>query len=231
MLHEVDEAIETLVRRHVLDGADVDVAFEAPTREWSAKRQRPALNLFLYDLREDLDRRVVPAQEVRDESGRVVERSAPPRFYKLSYLVTAWTKRPEDEHRVLGLVLAAFLQYEVLPAEVLTGTLTDYARHVRVQIGLPPPQDRSLSDVWSALGGELKPSLDLVISAPLDPQRYLEVGPPVTAGLALTGVATSAPAAEVRDAGVNATGVWAVETMPLASNLEGGVRRIEEEVS
>ena len=27
-----------------------------------------------------------------------------------------------------------------------------------------PPPDRSLSDIWSALGGELKPSLDVAIT-------------------------------------------------------------------
>jgi hypothetical protein len=43
-----------------------------------------------------------------------------------------------------------------------------------VTIGLPPPEDRALSDVWSALGGELKPSLDLVISTPVDVERFVE---------------------------------------------------------
>jgi hypothetical protein len=46
-------------------------------------------------------------------------------------------------------------------------------------VALPPPKDRSLADVWSALGGELKPSLDLVLTAPFDTARVLEAGPPV----------------------------------------------------
>ena len=46
-------------------------------------------------------------------------------------------------------------------------------------IALPPPEDRSFADVWSALGGELKPSLDLVVSAPTWTGRVYEVGPPV----------------------------------------------------
>jgi hypothetical protein len=45
---------------------------------------------------------------------------------------------------------------------------------------MPPPEDRALSDVWSALGGELKPSLDLVIVLPWDLDRTKETGPPVT---------------------------------------------------
>src|SRR4051795_3636566 len=46
-------------------------------------------------------------------------------------------------------------------------------------VGLPPPEDRSFADVWSALGGELKPSLDLVVSVPTDTGQRREVGPPV----------------------------------------------------
>ena len=43
-------------------------------------------------------------------------------------------------------------------------------------------QDRSLADVWSALGGELKPSLDLVVTAPIMVDRDAPFGPPVLAG-------------------------------------------------
>lgn len=186
MIHDVDESLKTLVRREVLDGAEIDVSFEAPTREWSAKRQRPTLSLFLYDIREDLSRRLVQREEIRSPDGFVVDRPAPPRFYKLSYLVTAWTERAVDEHRVLSATLAAFLQADALPQNVLQGTLVDYPKHVRTTIGLPLPQDRSIADVWSALGGELKPSLDLVVTAPLPPDRHFEVGPPVTEGLRAT---------------------------------------------
>ena len=50
---------------------------------------------------------------------------------------------------------------------------------VPLAVGLPPPQDRSLSDVWSALGGELQPSLDLPVIAPLLPGRASAAGSPV----------------------------------------------------
>jgi hypothetical protein len=41
------------------------------------------------------------------------------------------------------------------------------------------PADRNIADVWSAMGGELKPSLDLIVTAPLDIERSLSAGPPV----------------------------------------------------
>ena len=46
-------------------------------------------------------------------------------------------------------------------------------------IALPPPEDRSFADVWSALGGELKPSLDIVVSAPTWTGRVYPAAPHV----------------------------------------------------
>jgi hypothetical protein len=97
-----------------------------------------------------------------------------PRVYKLSYLITAWTQRPEDEHRLLSSMLACFLRNDRIPMDWLTGSLAENGWPLDVTIGLPPPEDRALSDVWSALGGELKPSLDLVITTPVDVERFVE---------------------------------------------------------
>jgi hypothetical protein len=178
MIQDVDEALRTLVRREALPGTDVDVAFDAPTRDWSARRNAPTVDLYLYDIREDMQRREVMWQAIRDAEGFVTNRQPPPRHYKLSYLVTAWTQRPEDEHRLLSAVLACFVRHERLPDDVLSGSLVgDMA--VYATIALPPPSDRPLSDVWSALGGELKPSLDLVVIAPLVDARVEVPAPPV----------------------------------------------------
>ncbi|MGH2681629.1 MAG: DUF4255 domain-containing protein [Actinomycetota bacterium] len=181
MIHEVDEALRNLIRREALNGSDVEVTFDAPTKDWAARRNSPTVSVYLYDIREDLERREVEFEEIRDETGRVVERRPPPRRFKLSYLLTAWTQRPEDEHRLLAAVLSCFLRRDALPKDVLVGSLADQPLAIVSHVGLPPPKDRNLSDVWSALGGELKPSLDLVITAPFDARRMAEVGPPVLA--------------------------------------------------
>jgi hypothetical protein len=53
---------------------------------------------------------------------------------------------------------------------------------VPITIGLPPPEDRGFADVWSALGGELKPSLDVVVIAPVDTGHVYPAAPPVLDG-------------------------------------------------
>ena len=179
MIEDVDESLRALVRRDALNGSGVEVAFDAPTKDWSARRNTPTVDFYLYDIREDLHRREVAWEEVRDAAGRVTDRRPPPRYFKLSYLVTAWTQRPEDEHRLLSTLLASFIRNESIPQDLLAGALTNADLPVYLTIALPPPSDRSLSDVWTALGGELKPSLDLVVTAPLVDTRAETPGPPV----------------------------------------------------
>jgi len=168
MIHDVDESLRALIRRDALPGNGVEVVLDAPTREWSARRNAPTLDLYLYDIREDLRRRENGLIDVHDDAGRVTARRRPPRYFKLSYLVTAWTQRPEDEHRLLSAVLACFLSHDYIPPDVLAGSLSGTTFPIGVTVALPPPEDRALSDVWSALGGELKPSLDLVVISPFE---------------------------------------------------------------
>ena len=172
VIHEVDETLRAIVRRDVINGSDVEVVFDAPTKEWSSRRNTPTIDIYLYDIREDLKRRQAGQFDVRDDNGRITGRRPMPRVFKLSYLVTAWTQRPEDEHRLLSAMLACFLRQDRIPLEWLTGSLKDNGWPLDITIALPPPEDRALSDVWSAMGGELKPSLDLVIITPIDADRF-----------------------------------------------------------
>jgi hypothetical protein len=168
-----------LVKQEALEGNGVDVAFDAPTKEWVSRRNAPTVDLYLYDIREDLARRETMWQNVRDETGRVLERRPPPRWFRLSYLCTAWTQRPEDEHRLLSAMLSCFVRNEIVPPGMLRGVLADSPLVVLLTVALPPTEDRSIADVWSAMGGELKPSLDLIVTAPLEIDRAQKAGPAV----------------------------------------------------
>lgn len=178
MIQEVDEALRGLIRREALNGSDVEVVFDAPTRDWAARRNAPTVDVYLYDIREDLRRRERGMLNEYDDDGHVTARHLPPRHFVLSYLVTAWTQRPEDEHRLLSVLLACFLRHEKLPDDLLHGgSLEEIGLPVAVTVAMPPSEDRSLADVWSALGGELKPSLDVQVIAPVSAGQRVEAGP------------------------------------------------------
>ncbi len=179
MIDAVDESLRALVERDALGASGAEVSFDAPTTEWAARRNSPVVDLYLYDIREDLERRDVAWEAHRDEERRVTRRGPPPRRFALSYLITAWTKRPEDEHRLLSSMLACFLPLEALPVDVLQGELAAARYPLLVKIAMPPKEERAISDLWTALGGELKPSLDLVVTVPFETGRAAPAGPPV----------------------------------------------------
>ncbi|CBG69858.1 MULTISPECIES: DUF4255 domain-containing protein [Streptomyces] len=185
MIHEVDEVLKGLIGGGALAGSGIDVSFEAPTRDWAARRNAPAVNAYLYDIREDVSRRQRGHMPVRDERDIVVRRRQPPRWFRLSYLVTAWTKQPQDEHRLLSAVLATLLPHELLPADRLPGALGALGLTVPLSVAGLHTESRSLAEIWSALGGELKPSLDLVVTVPFPAFPEYDAGPPVTEGAAI----------------------------------------------
>jgi hypothetical protein len=182
MIQDVDQLLERLVRRDALNGSSVDLVFDAPTKDWVARRSGPAVDLYLYDIREDLQRRVPTWEDSRGTNGEVAGRFQPPRRFRLAYLVTAWTQRPEDEHRLLSSLLHCFLRNAMLKPGDLGGSLDEAELPVYIEVGQPASQERSLADIWSALGGELKPSLDVVVTAPIVVGQSAPYGPPVTAG-------------------------------------------------
>ncbi len=130
MIHEIDEALRRLVREEALPSAAVEVVFEAPTKDWAARRNAPTVNVYLYDIREDNASPIArPDQRVRRAGHGSLPGVRPPRYVKLSYQVTAWTQRPEDEHRLLSALLLATIGYDAVPSGLLTGSVA--------QLGLP----------------------------------------------------------------------------------------------
>lgn len=179
MISDVDDALVALIKRDALNGTDVDVLFDAPTKDWAARRNSPTLDLYLYDIREEAKLRAYGTVDVKGDNGLTSGRKSPPRYFKLSYLVTAWTQRPEDEHRLLSATLLCLLRNRVLPGDLVGGVVADQGLPVQLLVAQPPPDERSISEVWTALGGELKPSLDIACIVPVDVRGLTAVGPPV----------------------------------------------------
>ncbi|MGC5412268.1 Pvc16 family protein, partial [Streptomyces sp. DT225] len=91
MIHEVDEALRLLLVDAGLEDSGVDLVFDAPTKDWSARRNAPTVSVFLYGIREDATRRSSGTSEEYDAEGVVTGRRTPARWFELTYRVTAWT--------------------------------------------------------------------------------------------------------------------------------------------
>jgi hypothetical protein len=172
MLADLDETLRSLLRRelerHGFDG--VEIAFDAPSREWSGQLSSPTVNLFLYDLRESQEGR---AAEWASNGGREIR---PPLLLECSYAVTAWTQAVEDEHRLLSQVLSVLYAYPSLPLDAMAQRL-EAVGDIEGRIGQPKADGKA--DFWNAVGGQYKASLDYVVTIPCESGAAFERGPEV----------------------------------------------------
>ncbi|MFI7601337.1 DUF4255 domain-containing protein [Actinoplanes sp. NPDC049681] len=177
MLHLLDETLETFLRAVVpLPARDVDVAFDAPDGEWAAAlSSRPTVDLYLWDVRPNLSERDYGEVILEEADGKRFRRDPLPRV-DCRYLVTAWTSEVRDEHSLLGDVLSALLLHQVIEAQHLQGVFASVRPlpHLRLRSG----DGTENSDFWSALGGQLKPGLDLVVTVTVDAAARAMAGPP-----------------------------------------------------
>jgi Pvc16 N-terminal domain len=177
MLHLLDESLEAFLRAEVpLPPRDVDVVFDAPDGDWASGVSRPTVNLYLWDVRPNLAEREFGQELVNGSDGRRYRRNPLPRV-DCRYLVTAWTTEVRDEHSLLGDVLAALLLHREVEPDHLRGPFADLRPLPSVLLRSGDGSENS--DFWSALGGQLKPGLDLLITATVDAALRFRTGPPV----------------------------------------------------
>jgi hypothetical protein len=185
VLTDLDETIkEMLVKGVPLDTAEIDVAFEAPTAEWSASLARPTVNCYLYHLVENQDLRHNQWELDRNLGGRrngtsrevpgVTRRRMPFRL-DACYMVTAWANAPEDEHRLLWRVIGALMRYNTIPVEYLKGSLVGQEWPFPTKTAQPDGPIKNPSDFWSSMEGPIRAGFHYVVTLPLDPEWVAEV--------------------------------------------------------
>ena len=179
MLADIDESLRTLLQRELgRHGFDnVEIAFEAPAKEWSSQLSAPTVNLFLYDLRESNEHRHRTIDE-RRTNGRAFE-TRPPLILECSYAMTAWTQAVEDEHRLLSQIVTILHSYPRLPADALSGRLSNGAQRYPIFGTVGQPKAEGKADFWNAVGGQYKASLDYVVTLSCEAGAAQKRGPEV----------------------------------------------------
>lgn len=173
MIDDLDESLKALLKRELPPtiGGQISLSFAAPDDEFHSSVKLPAVDLFLYDVRENLELRSNDEFVERDLDGTGIRTRAPVRV-DASYLITAWPgstekDRPEDEHRLLGEVMQALLRYRTLPRAVLKGVLATQGLPLPVSV-LQPGRLQSLGEFWQALGGKPKAALNYTVTFAVD---------------------------------------------------------------
>jgi hypothetical protein len=162
VIHDVDLSLTTWLGRFL--PADVTVRFASPRADWG---DRPLVNGFLYEIREDTGMLVADSQPLRDADGRTTARRPPIRRYRLRYLLTAWTA-DDSEHSLLAAVLSGAVSHLTIPADCLAGSLVDAGELIPVRCA-PASEKAVAPDFYTQFGLPLRTMLDLVVTAPLVP--------------------------------------------------------------
>jgi hypothetical protein len=193
MLKDLDESIAALLRDSLpADWKEkVRISFAAPDNQFPPQGvSLPAIDLFLYDVRENLDLRSNDVFVHRGSDGRPEQRRAPVRV-DCSYLITAWPGEGisdpwEDEHRMLGEVMRALLRHPTIPRRMLQGELASQELPLPAS-SLQPGRLQSLGEFWQALGGKPKVTLNYTVTVSVDlavreaaylvTEKLLDIGP------------------------------------------------------
>jgi hypothetical protein len=172
MIDDLDEALRLLLIRELpVKNGEVDIQFHQPRREWSARLSRPTLNLFLYDLKENVKLRPAsPAWRVEQRGDHTVTLRQRPVRVELRYVLTAWANEPADEHRLLARAVMALFRFPELPVDVLPESLQGQPAPITVEVAQPDGLVNP-SDFWSAMDNEMRPAIMCCISMALDPNK------------------------------------------------------------
>ncbi len=181
MISYLDKTLEELLRREVpLPFASCDISFDIPTKDWASKlsKSKETINLYLYDIKENRELRT-NEWKVNRKSDGTVDQEKPPVRIDLSYLITTWspadvtpaTEPAVDEHHLLSRILEILFKYPFIPSYVFQGGLSTID---------PPPEipatvvqsdgfkDQGQGQFWNAVDQFWKPSIQYVVTIPLD---------------------------------------------------------------
>ena len=172
MIDDLDETLKQLLIQKVpIDPSAIEITFDRPTSEWAEKAESglPVINCFLYDILENLEFRdpepYIPSMNIEDRTGNLTR---DPVRMDLTYEITVWAKEKLDEHRVLGRMMKALVNYPLLPEEVLQGEMRNQPRPIRAWFALP--QDTPTTwDFWGGNEWRLKAGFSYRLTVAVEP--------------------------------------------------------------
>ena len=248
MLRDADLSLANWLERVLPPGTGV--RFDAPRADWERRGSGAAfVSAFLCSVsRDGQDLPRSGWSEARDHDGRLVGRQPAPRYFRLSYLITAWagaagggggrdgggdgggdgesSRRTLEEHELLGLLIDACTNTDTLADEHLAGALAEAGIPCFVRCA-GEDAARSADGLWSGFGIAPHAYLGLELVAPVVPAIVTELAPPARE---IVLVAGQMPTPEPPDGAAAATGSGVVVTVrddAPPARTPGTVRRWE----
>ena len=204
MIDALDNILADLIQSRVsaLAADASQVGFEPPNQDWRTavtNLNMKRLNIYLFDLRENLKLRSNERRREQQQNGWYSERDDRPKL-NCMYLVTAWSPAAmgmepiPEEHNLLYAVVEVLLRHRsIVVADVYGSGITIPSnrkldldvpvlfrdQEFPIEVGLPDTM-RDLGDFWSTMQGVWRPALQLTVALPLFPLAQPFESPMVT---------------------------------------------------
>ncbi len=175
MIADVDEILRKLLLREMdVKRSEIEVQFDQPKREWSSRLSKPTINLYLFDIRENLRLRAAEQYlTINKPDGNAEVRRNPVRV-DLRYLMTAWVKEAEDEHLLLSNALIALLRNPFIPNNLIPERLKNQPVPIPLEVANFPPEIGPVdkfTEIWGVLDNEMHPGILVTVTLSVDPYK------------------------------------------------------------
>ncbi len=192
MLADLDDSISALLKAELpIKNGEIDIKFDQPKREWSARLTRPTINFYLYDVRENVTLRQHAWEKVPNGRPLMTGQKRMPFRFDCTYMLTVWANEPEDEHNLLAHTLLALLRFPIIRENYLVGQMQNQIFDIAARVGVHDKLTNP-AEVWGSLDNELRPTIPYILTVPLDPWTPVE-GPMVRSFSVRTGQADALP--------------------------------------
>ena len=183
MINELSQVLKNILDDPTLQEPlrSAQIEFDHPDDNYAPAGGLRTINLFLYDIRENLElRNNEPIVERLNGQARITR---PPIRVDCSYLITAWPDGTGQamflqEHQLLAQVLGALSRFSTIPPSFLAGTSLATQQPPLPVITAQAGELKSPSEFWSAMGSRLRPSL--TVRATISIQPFTAVVAPIT---------------------------------------------------
>lgn len=169
MIRDLSETLRGLLDQPGLprELAEAEIVFDRPVAQFTP--QKTCIDLFLYDIRENVELRSNEST-VERINGQAIVRRAPLRL-SCTYLITAWvvggTEVSLQEHQLLSQVFQVLSRYPTIPNPFLVGSLRDQKPPLPLIVtsadGLKNP-----AEFWTSLGTPLRASLAVMVTLSME---------------------------------------------------------------
>ena len=155
------------------------IKFDRPVDNYQGE-DTGTLNLFLFDIRENMELRSNEPIIERNNGAATLHR--PPRRVACSYLVTAWYGSAEKdkelkEQALLSQALQMLSSFPTIPSEMLWESLKEQQPPLPM-VTLAADGAKNPAEFWTALGGKLRPSFTVTVTVSLK-VTWIEITLPV----------------------------------------------------